>query len=129
MFLKKYDLEHCFDSYVSSAMFPTKVQWKEIIRASVKFVEEINLYTTFEDPKLRRYSQVYGLSLHVHPIWDLEKMTTGNRIFLSDFAKLNGVLNGSQGNIVCVYCNKEFSDYLNHYIHECTKYKHSREYF
>ena len=92
-------------------------------------MEEINLNAAFEDPSLKRFCQIYGNSLRVHPIWQLENTTRGNRTFLRDFARLNGVITSSDYNKVCVYCNDQFSDYLDHYIHECNKYTDTREYF
>jgi hypothetical protein len=126
--MSKHKVDTYFDSFVSSATFPSKAEWKVIVRSSVKTTEEVNLNYNSNDPKLECFSNVYGKYMRTHPIWSLENITKGNRKYLRDFAKLNGVLK-TQIIKNCVYCNKHFSDYLNHYMHNCTKYEDTREHF
>jgi hypothetical protein len=89
--MSKHKVDHYFDSFVSSATFPSKAEWKVIVRSSVKTTEEVNLNYNSNDLKLERFSNVYGKYMHIHPIWSLENITKGNRKYLRDFAKLNGV--------------------------------------
>ena len=127
--LEKYGLNHYLNEFILSSVFPKKEQWKGIVRLQVKVVQERVLHEALDSPKLRRYSNVYGLSLHVHPIWGLEGTAGGNRKYVRDFSKPNGVLNYFLYDKVCVYCKKTYSDQLDHFIHECSKYQHTRELF
>jgi hypothetical protein len=127
--LMKYGLEQYLHEYTLSSRFPSKSQWSPIVALSVKSLEERNIIVNFNHPKLKRFAQIYSTSLHVHPIWCLEHKTQGRRQYLLDFAKLNGGLCDFEGSKICIYCDKHFCDYLNHYIHSCTKYDSTREFF
>jgi hypothetical protein len=127
--LKKYGLDGYCDNYVRTATFPSKLQWKNIIHTSVKLKVGRDLQVEYENPKLKRFSEVYGNVMHVHIIWQLQNTITGNKAFLRDFAKLNGVLNSSACNNICIYCSNQFIDLLDHYIHDCKKYESTRELF
>jgi hypothetical protein len=127
--LQKYKLEKYLENYVTTALLPSKSQWKSIVEIAVKEIEERDLNVTLQDPRLNRFSNIYGTSLHVHPIWRLESVAKCDRRSLRDFAKLNGVLNDCLDIRDCVYCKTRITDYLDHYIHECKKYEHTREHF
>jgi hypothetical protein len=127
--LEKYGLMQYVKEYMSSYYFPNKSHWKCITQSHAKLFEENKLQFKLRDHKLKRFSQVYGLSLNVHPIWYIEHNTKGHRRHFKDLAKLNGVLYGMNQNKACAYCNRPFCDHLDHYIHSCDKYRETREYF
>ena len=127
--LEKYGLEQYIEEYITTCSFPDKSQWKFITQSHVRSFEENKLQVEFRDHKLKRFSQVYGSSLIVHPIWSLEHKAKGHRWHVKDFAKLNGVLCDANQDKECVYCNRPFSDHLDHYFHSCEKYQGTREYF
>ena len=127
--LQKYELDHYLENYVSTAILPSKSQWKCLVETSVKEIQERNLNVALQDPRLRRFSNIYGRSLHIHPVWRLENVAKCNKRSLRDLAKLNCVLNECLDNRECIYCKLEITDHLNHYIHECAKYVNTREHF
>ena len=127
--IEKYKLNQYVEEYISTRIFPNKSQWKCIIQSAVKQYDNIKLAVGFQNPKLRRYAQVYDNSLKAHPIWLLEHTSQGHRRHFRDYAKLNGVLCDDNGSKPCIYCGGLFVDHLDHYFHTCEKYKDTRECF
>lgn len=100
-----------------------------MIKTAVKVQEETKLTECYQSAKFKRFGQVYGTSLHVHPAWSMEHHTKGFREHFKALAKLNGVVCGSSGQNKCIYCGKSYWDILDHFIHSCVKYNDTREYF
>jgi hypothetical protein len=127
--LEKYSLIDHIREFVNTQRFPSKVQWENIIHSAIKCFEEGTLRLSLEDPKLKRFAQVYGTSLKVHPMWLMEHNTKGYRSHFRDFIKLNGVVCDNGMDRECIYCSKIYNNQLDHYFNYCNKYQDSREYF
>jgi hypothetical protein len=127
--LEKYGLVQQLEEYISFCLFPSKAHWKSAVDSSVKLVEERKLIFMLNDNTLRRFAQVYGVSLRFHPIWLMEHRAEGHRRHLRHLVKLNCVLCDRNLAKNCKYCGRAFLDHIDHYFHSCTKYQEKREYF
>ena len=67
--------------------------------------------------------------MHFHPVWVAEHKTKGHRKHFRDLAKLSCVVTCTGVETVCTYCDKLYSDQLDHFFHECDKYAATRELF
>ena len=127
--ITKYNLNNFILGYITNCAFPSKHVWRAIVRDALRSREEQKLQVSAKDPKLFRFFQTYGTALHFHPIWSMEHNAVCYRKQLRKIAKLIGVLCDYNVKKNCVYCSKEFTDFLEHYICSCSKYKDTREFY
>lgn len=126
--LKKYNLEGIVFRFMDNSNFPSKGDWKKLVRTAVRRWSEQLLTTKLSQPKYRRFEMIRGGVFGVNAIWTLEHRTRGRRQHLRDLARLNCVVHDTK-TYACTHCDRAYTDILNHLFHHCVAYREAREYF
>ena len=127
--LQKYQLSHILSSYLQDGVFPGKIAWKRMIKANVHETTKTAWHYRLSNPEFYRFKMLH---CKFSPHWSWLFSQDNRRLLklcISVIQLISCVSSLPHISSTCSNCQGEFTNLVDHCIHECIYLKRQSERF